>query len=201
MKIILLIVALLFSFSAQAQFAGSRLTPPACFLMNGAAGFALKKVPETGHGHVTWWCPNDWGDWRLYRLVWVAGTPIVHPSARGADAEQVGGDYWRINVKQTCDSTIDVVLIDLCATAMRHAWTTLPLPPYVVRSNGSYATRPTYPVVNGVRSKSSNGSVLVKSADDGRPTACNPVQTIREGSSTYMQVKRTVNTVALCSPS
>ena len=196
-----LFLLLAFIGSAQAQIAGSRLEPPSCFLTNGARGYTMQ-MQDSGDLDASWWCPDGWGDWRMFRLAQRSGTVIAHPvpAFLTLDVEQVGAAYWKANVKQTCDGTTDVKLIDLCAAAMRRGLQTLPPPPYVVRTNGSYATRPTYPVVNGVRSTVSNGTVQIRDAD-GRGVACNPAQAIREGSSTYMQVKRTLNTVALCTAS
>lgn len=152
-----------------------------------------------------WWCPGEWGDWRAALLVMRTGYALKHPAVSAATSPaSVAEAYWRANVSGDCLAVdlanSDPAMHGLCVAAYNAARATRPLPPYIVRSNGAYATRPTYPVVAGVRSKTSNGTVPIKDAA-GRPTACNKAQTIKEGSSMYMQVKRTVDTVALCAAS
>lgn len=177
--------------------------PPTCWVVTDARGYTMGSTDAGRYG--AWWCPGAWGDWSLALLVMRTGYALKHPAASAATSPaSVAEAYWRANVAIDCfapdlDAT-DPAMYGLCSAAYTAARATRPLPPYIVRNNGGYSTRPTYPVVAGVRSKTSNGTVPIKDAG-GRPTACNRAQTIKEGSSTYMQVKRTVDTVALCTAS
>lgn len=159
------------------------------------AGTATHAETRTDWKFAAWWTVASHGDYGLCSLVARADYVILHPilPATASIPERVAA-YYAANVKGSCaDAEPDKALLYACDVAWLTAGSTRPAPPYAVRSNGTSKTRPTYPVVNGVRGTFSNGSVPIKD-DSGRATACD--QSERVGN--YMRVKRVPGTVALC---
>lgn len=169
---------------------------PSCFVVSGAAGYTMGTTEDGRHS--AWWCLRGHGDYEMALLVMKAGYVLIHPTVPvAATPVETALAYWNANVTESCFVTNpDEAVHRLCDAAYSAALATRPLPPFVVRTNGTALTRPTYPVVNGVRSLTSNGVVSVRDAR-GRPTPCNAAQKL----GSYMQVKRTPDLVALCSPS
>ena len=187
---IVTLALLLFGQAAHAQPA-----TPSCWLVTQAAGYTMGRT--AAGQYAAWWCPDAWGDWNRVTLVMRAGYTLIHPTvAATASPASTAAAYWRANVQFSCavPRSNDPPMLALCDAAANAANETKPPPPFVVRSNGLATTRPTYPLVAGVRGLASNGTVRVLDAG-GRPTACNPAQ----AAGSYMQVKRTPGTVALCS--
>lgn len=191
------LIALFLTLLLLASQASAQPTPPTCSPITTAKGFTAAAF--TIGKMAAYWCPDAWGDWTMVTQAARSDYTLKHPTW-GATPAAIVEAYWRENVTVNCAAPGDGDLALLCAEARHAALQTRPLPPYIVRVNGTSATRPTYPVVAGVRSKTSNGSVPIRDAR-GRPVACNAAQSVKEGSSTYMQVKRTANTVALCGAS
>ena len=148
--------------------------------------------------YAAWWKLADNGDYATCLLGARSGYVIKHPvlSTTATMAEKVAA-YWALNVTVDCSTGADNLLMQACDQGWVDAQATKPPPPYAVRPNGTNATRPTYPVVNGVLGPSSNGRVDVKDAT-GRQTACDPREVVKVGTSTYMRVKATPGTAALC---
>ncbi len=187
----------LFALLLLCGFAHAGTVPsPSCFVVSGASGYTMGTTEDGRHS--AWWCLRGDGDWSMALLVMKAGYVLIHPVvAATATPVETALAYWNANVTERCFVTNpDEAVHRLCDAAYSAGLGTRPLPPFVVRTNGVAPTRPTYPVVNGVRSMTSNGVVLVRDAQ-GRPTPCNPAQKL----GSYMQVKRTPDLVALCSPS
>jgi hypothetical protein len=170
--------------------------PPSCWLVTNAKGYTVGSS-DAGQ-FAAWWCPDGAGDWDMALLVSRSGYTLKHPTLpAGASPAATADAYWRANVAVDCFTVIaDAAMSGLCDRAWDAGRLTRPLPPFIVRPNGTALTRPTYPVINGVRSTLSNGTVPILDAH-GRPTACDPVQKL----GSYMRVKRTPDLVALCSPS
>jgi hypothetical protein len=199
------LLALMLLASALALFAplaSAQVKAPACWPTLGGQGYVegTQAAPLAGDW-AAWWCLGPQGDWRLVRVVAKAGYAPLQATSAATDQASRWSARWSANVREHCATTVDVVLIDLCAAAMRAARATLPLPPWVVRPNGSYTTRPIYDLVNGVRSRTASGTVNILDAS-GRPTACNHAVRVVEGSSTYAQIPNVEPVrVALCSRS
>lgn len=149
--------------------------------------------------YVGGWAIGTDGDYAFCLVASRNDYALRHPAiATGLTPSEIAAAYWQANVAGDCSSgTADRVLLAVCDAAYFAGAGTRPPPPHAVRPNGTYLTRPTYPVLAGVRSKTSNGSVPIKDAT-GRATACDPAETLREGSSIYRRVKATPGTVALC---
>jgi hypothetical protein len=199
------LLTLLLLASALALFAplaSAQVKAPPCWPTLGGQGYVEGEqgTPLAG-AWAAWWCLGSQGDWRLVVVVAKAGY-VPQPAASSAgDQASRWSARWSTNVREHCDTTVDVVLIDLCAAARRAARATLPLPPWIVRANGSYTTRPMYDLVAGVRSKTASGTVSIRDAS-GRPTACNYAVRVVEGSSVYAQIPNVEPVrVALCSKS
>jgi hypothetical protein len=183
--------------AAAALHANAATTPPDCWTVSGATGYTMT---TTDDGVIAaWWCPDSFGDWSLVTLTMRAGYVLKHPAIpASAAATDIALAYWKENVTIDCAvPTPTQADANLCNAAKAAGLKTRPAPQFVVRPNGTAKTRPTYPLAGGVRGTVSNGSVDVIDAT-GRPTACNPAEKLVVGSSTYMQVKRTPGTVALC---
>jgi hypothetical protein len=200
---LLALLALGLTLALCAPLARAQVKLPPCWPTLGGQGYVEGAQAGALAGEwAAWWCLGADGDWHRVMLVARAGY-AVQPPAAAASADQASrwSARWSANVRQSCSTTTDVVLIDLCAAATRAARATMPLPPWIVRPNGSYTTRPMYDLVGGVRSKTASGSVPIRDAS-GRPTACNYAVRVVEGSSVYAQVPRvTPVRVALCSRS
>jgi hypothetical protein len=144
------------------------------------------------------WCPDGIGDWRAVVMAAPLGYRVEMPTSAAGTPADVAVAYWNANVKVPC---ADASIVSLCNAAKTALEATRPLPPWIVRPNGSYTTRPIYDLVNGVRSKTASGSVNIKDAS-GRPMACNYAVRVVEGSSVYAQIPNVEPVrVALCSKS
>jgi hypothetical protein len=170
---------------------------PSCWTVNGAVGYSMGKSSEGMYA--AWWCPDAAGDWALFTLIMRTDYVLKHPATLpGAAPADVALAYWRENVTIDCGAPVPTQTdANLCNAARTAGMATRPPPAFVVRPNGTAKTRPTYPLVAGVRGTVSNGTVSILDAT-GRATACNPNEKIGTGASTYMQVKGIPGTVALC---
>lgn len=190
MKTLLLLLLLLGS-PAQAQTLPPE--PAECYVTSGARGYTMGQTPDGTYG--AWWCLDTvTADWKMAFVFARTNYVLVHPQvpAGTSDLDTLKA-YWVANVTLGCNAA-DAAITRLCDAAHNAALDTRPLPPFIVRPNGLALTRPTYPVVNGVRSTTSNGTVPILDPY-GRATGCNPVERLGN----YMRVKSTPGTVALCS--
>lgn len=204
-RVIQLLAILLLAGAAHAQQPPTQAPePPNCWVVTDARGYTIGSTDAGRFG--AWWCPGAWGDWALARLVVRTGYALKHPAVSAATSPaSVAEAYWRANVATDCLApglaASDPAMYGLCAAAHTAALATRPLPPWIVRPNGSYATRPMYDLVGGVRSKTASGSVLIRDAT-GRPTACNHAVRVVEGGNVYAQIPHVEPVrVALCSRS
>lgn len=196
------LVVLALVLALVAPIAAAQPKAPSCWPTLGGQGYVegSQGAPLAGDW-AAWWCLGAQGDWGLVRVVAKAGYSPLQAAGTAGDQAARWSARWAANVTEDCRTTADVVLIDLCAAATRAARATMPLPPWVVRQNGSYTTRPLYDLVNGVRSRTASGTVNIVDPS-GRPTACNYAVRVVEGSSVYAQIPNVEPVrVALCSRS
>lgn len=137
-------------------------------------------------GYIGWWCPID-GGWEPFVLVSLPGYVIKHPPFN-PDVLKLAKAYWDENVRDLEMTPELVVLSQLASNALvgvKPAAVT-----WVVAKNGDKTTRPSFAVVNGVRSFSSKTTVAV-----GAP--CDMSTKLVEGAVTFGGVGPSL--VAVCS--
>lgn len=185
-----------------APLARAQVKLPPCWPTLGGQGYVEgEQAGQLAGEWAAWWCLGPDGDWRRVIVVAKAGYVARPASSAATDQASRWSARWTANVRESCSTTSDVAVIDLCAAATRASTRTMPLPPWIVRPNGSYTTRPMYDLVNGVRSRTASGTVNIRDAS-GRPTACNYAVRVVEGSSVYAQIPNVEPVrVALCSRS
>lgn len=143
----------------------------------------------------------------------IVGT-LMAQAVNGVTKDKVFGDYYDANPPtwrcgfvwekvsdipvaapgpqaRVCAQLIKRMAADWPAAIAPPASTPPPAPAWVVAKNGTSVTRPAFPVVNGKRSYSSDGSVPVGST-------CDCTTKLVEGSLTFCQVAAAH--VAVCSP-
>lgn len=172
-------LACLFPFAAMAQ--------PTCWPAPVGTG-TLPVVVENASGRAIAWGCVDQFTARKFAF----GGPLVEWSsdwiARGR-ALAVATDAERAAAWQSM-GTINPQVVPLAQTALSQVQVTAPV--WQVAKNATYIDRPAYPLVDGARTKTSNGRAAVAAACDCNARAV-------EGTSVYCGVNGKADQVALCS--
>lgn len=150
-------------------------------------------------GGVAWWYCSDGFTWRRQ---WAAATTAklfdgtvldgVQLALRSSDPLTALNEFTKANADLAISSPTLTAL--WCPHWPAIVANTPPPVRYVVKPNGTYLTRPTYPFVDGVRGTTSNGKVSILT--DLKPTPCDCTSRSVEGSSTYCGVAAA--SLALC---
>jgi len=190
MMLILLVLAALLPMAAVAQ---PDEKAPACVWHSQPATLSWGITTEPPGAWATWWCPTD----RF--SPWSASITAVRFDLLGKAATTAGGVAI-----QAKDQTALVALRDrsvhtpeLASVWLQGLDETLrarpPGPVWIVAPNGTAATRPAYPIVNGVRGATSTGRAEVRATCDCK------VRSV-EGASVYCATNEARTLVALCRP-
>jgi hypothetical protein len=148
--------------------AASAPTAPPCWpsSVGGSGSATLSNSNPTGHW-VGWWCP----DGKPYGVAALRSYSIKHPPARTNIADTLAA-YWALNVGEY------VMAMRPLYSEMFFALPEIQPPQWTVAKNGSYPTRPAYPVAGGVV-----GTKEAARAPVGQPCDCSAP--INRGSATY----------------
>ena len=182
MKHILILAALLL---ASLQAFAQTNPAPSCWVVSGATGYKMGSTPAGRYA--AWWCPVEWG-WSRVLLISKSGYTLKHPTIpAGAGAASVAEAYWNANVSFNCGLPTgnDPEALSLCDAAYNASLDTWPPSRWVVSPYPGATYRATYPTskaIDGVRTKTANGKVLI--VTDALPTEC------------YCQLGRVVETSA-----
>lgn len=164
-----LVFALIFALALLPAHAAETCDPP-------AAKYIHAGQMQPGNNWVVWWwCTNS-------RVGWMAIIPDDYTSARveasaayalGVNPGYRSGNFWR--------PADDPLIVSMRAAVQALATADTDRPPaevWLVGATGKSTTRPTYPVANGVRSKTSDGRAPI-----GTPCDCSKPTV--EGKTTY----------------
>ena len=140
--------------------------------------------------YVGWWCPKLYG-WVYEYAVTLAGETLKHPSSLPSSFTLNGflAAYWEANVVYDgADPKYDEVF-----NAMVEPLNAIkpPAPVWKVAPNGTYATRPTYRVVNGALVSDAQRATVGNDCD------CKALSFV-QSTSTYCQPAPLTGVVALC---
>lgn len=146
---------------------------PSCWVVSGATGYVMG---STAAGrYAAWWCPTTWG-WSRVLLISKSGYSLKHPAIPpGAGAASVAEAYWNANVAFNCavPGTNDPEALGLCDAAYNASLDTWPLSRWIVSPYPGATYRATYPTsapIDGKRSTTANGKVLI--VTNAAPTEC-----------------------------
>lgn len=150
MKRLLLILLLL---------CGTAHAAPPCWPsdVGGSGTVAVSGGDDTGQW-VGWWCP----DGQRYGVAAITGYALKHPPGPHASVAAMLSAYWALNVTSPWTLELGMLQWD-----MVQALEASRPPAWKVAPNGSYTTRPAYPVVDGVIGTKEAGRATV-----GQPCDC-----------------------------
>lgn len=146
---------------------------PSCWVVSGATGYVMGSTPVGRYA--AWWCPGEWG-WSRVLLISKSGYTLKHPTIQAnTSAASVAEAYWNANVSFNCGlpSTNDPEALGLCDAAYNASNETWPPSRWIVSPYPGATYRATYATskpVDGVRTKTANGKVLI--VTDTLPTEC-----------------------------
>jgi hypothetical protein len=187
-----LLIAILLGACAAANAA------PPCWVVSGAAGYT--QGSNADGRYAGWWCARPW-EWSRTLLVVRHDYTLIHP-APAAGAASTAEAYWKANVTVDCGANngTNLPMQRLCDAAWTATDATIPPSRWIVSPYPGATYRATYPTsqpIDGTRTTTSNGRVLIVTA--GQPTHCACALGRKvEGATTYCSVSGVAQTVANC---
>jgi hypothetical protein len=203
-KTVAALIALLAALAGNATAQTTAVTTPSCWVPTGAVGYT---TGETTDGrYAAWWCPEPW-DYSAAILVMRTNYVLKHPTLpAGASLTDTMAAYWKANVLLECfKPSSDPGFAALCAAAGTAALNSAPFSRWIVAPYPGATYRSTYATsaaIDGVRTKTASGKVLI--LDGGYPVPCNcKLGRVAETTSTgtkvqYCSVGGAATTVAAC---
>ena len=160
---------------------------PTCWAGSGAVGYTIGNNADGRYAG--WWCPRQWS-WSRVILVGKSSYALVHPVVpANATVATTAASYWQANVGLDCSKfdTGDAIINRLCDAAYVATDATKPPSRFIVSPYTGATYRATYATskaIDGVRTTTSNGKVLITTA--GQPTPCDcALGRVVEGATTY----------------
>jgi hypothetical protein len=184
-------------FSLLLFVCGAHATP-SCWIVSGAVGYT--QGSNADGRYAGWWCADKW-DWSRVLLVARSDYTLIHP-APVAGAASTAEAYWKANVSVDCGANngTNLPMQRLCDAAWWATDLTVPQSRWIVSPYSGATYRATYATskpIDGVRTTTSNGRVLIVTAGQPTPCSCAAGRTV-EGATTYCSVGGAAQTVANC---
>lgn len=168
--------------------AASAQAAPPCWPANvGGSGSQWLYSHNDKGQWIGWWCP----DGRPYGAVALRSYSIKHPSGPHASASDMLSAYWALNVGTVTPETSALWGEMMFALPSIEPPAPAAPAPWTVATNGSYTTRPAYPVIDGAVGTKEAGRAPV-----GQPCDCNAP--INRGSTTYCAAPGLPALVTVC---